>query len=193
MRASPFIDVTMASIAWQNRFSQFLTVGGQVGAYFGGRVRVAVSALVPASELTDNYSYDFSDGVGDYRLVPAKDVSVIFGATVGYALLRTPSFAFSPGVAFSHTNVANYGSALAFSMPFDWVTEGGLRIGLEFQGGRAIGGVYRVTCSSPLPGVGSSCAEGPQIDRDRPAGTTILAQFQLGFGFNHPGPLPESR
>lgn len=191
VRTSPFVDVTMASIAWQNRFSQFLTVGGQLGMYLGGRVRVAVNALVPATQLRDNFSYDHSDGDGDYTLVPAKDVSVIFGASAGYVVLSTPTFVFAPGVAFSHTNVANYGSSLAFSMPFDWVTEGGLRVGFELQGGRTIGGVYRVECISALSGIPSNCSSGPtQIDRDRPGGTSILVQFQLGFGFNHPDPLP---
>jgi len=192
VRSSPFMDVTMASVYWQNRFSQFLTVGGQFGMYLRGRVRVAVNAVVPAGTLQDNFSYDHSDGDGDYVLVPSKDVSLIFGAEAGYVVLRSANFAFAPGLAFSHTNVANYGSALAFSLPFEWVTEGGLRVGLDFQGGRTFGGVYRVTCITTVTGTPSSCLEGPQIDRSRPSGATIFAQFQLGFGFNHPDPRPPS-
>ncbi len=155
--------------------------------YFGGRVRVAVSALFPVTQLRDNYA---SSG-GDYELVPAKDVSVIFGGTVGYVVDTTASFVFAPGVAFNHTNVANYGSVLAFSLPFEWVTDAGLRIGLEFQGGRAFGGVYREACLN-VPS-GPDCPQGAQIDHDRPEGTTISIAFALGFGFNHPSPQADPR
>ncbi|HEY1537652.1 MAG TPA: hypothetical protein VGF76_26715, partial [Polyangiaceae bacterium] len=55
--------------------------------------------------------------------------------------------------------------------------------------GQAFGGRYRYQCQDTT---GSSCGGPPQITRDRPSGTAFLVQFQIGFGFNHPDPLPPS-
>jgi hypothetical protein len=98
----------------------------------------------------------------------------------------------SPGIAFSRTDVSDYGSVIAFALPFEWVTSSGLRLGLEFDAGRAFGGVSHFQCYSQFgTGTSATCPNGATTTQDRPTGTSILLQFQLGFGFGHPDPLPQ--
>jgi hypothetical protein len=183
------VDVLVASVSWQNRVSQFLNVGFQGGVYLAHRVRLSANLILPTSDMRDEYSpaYDYNPGsTGYYLQQPAKRASLFYGATLGIVVVSTPTFVMAPGVAFSRTDVSDYGSSLAVALPFEWVTGNGLRLGLEFDAGRAFGGIYHTQCYSSSGG--GSC--GPPLTPDRPSGTSILLQFQLGFGFNHPEPLP---
>jgi hypothetical protein len=184
--SSPFLDAVVAGVSWQNRLSQALNVGGQAGVYLGGRLRLAVRFAVPAGQ-TDQPAIDSSfDSLGYQRR--ASDAPAFFyGASAGVVVYGSQDFALSPGIAFARTDVSDFGTMLAVSVPFDWVLASGMRIGLEAQLGQAVGGAYRYQCADFG---GTSCASDPQTTRDRPAGTAFFLQFQLGFGFNHPAPLP---
>jgi hypothetical protein len=191
------VDGLVTSVSWQNRVSQFLDVGLQAGVYAAGRVRLTASVLFPTSALTDQYQPSYADsqylGASDsyYSQAPSKAASVFFGFGVGIVAVSTPNFVMSPGLVFSHTDVSDYGSSLAGAFPFEWVTSSGLRLGFEFDAGRAFGGSYHLRCTLVnTGGPANDCASGAQLTRDRPTGTSIVLQFQVGFGFNHPDPLP---
>jgi hypothetical protein len=186
----------VTSVSWQNRVSQFLDVGLQAGVYVAGRVRLTANVLLPTSALTDNYQPSYAQSqflnTGDYYArASSKAASVFFGFGVGIVAVSTPNFVMSPGLVFSHTDVSDYGSSLAGAFPFEWVTASGLRLGFEFDAGRAFGGSSHVQCiSASTGGPATDCASGTQLTLDRPTGTSIVLQFQVGFGFNHPDPVP---
>ncbi len=172
--STPFIDLILLGADWERRFSGYLNVGAQAGLFVGGRLRLAARIAFPTETLNDNY---FGGSIGG-----AKDASLIYGGTAGLVVVSSPTFALSPGISFSRTDVSAYGSTLAFAMPFDWVMKNGTRIGLQVDFGRAFGGAYRD------PGcLNGSCQSGAN---DRPSGTGFMIQFNLGYGFNHPALLP---
>jgi hypothetical protein len=166
----------------------------QGGVYVAGRVRLTANLLLPTSALTDDFnnavSYPPVPGSGFYLREPSKAASLFYGVGVGIVAVSSANFVMAPGLAFSRTDVSDYGSSLAAAFPFEWVMPSGLRLGLEFDAGRALGGSYRQSCSSSTGLPGADCGSGPELVQDRPAGTSIVLQFQLGFGFNHPDPLP---
>jgi hypothetical protein len=186
---SPFLDAIVVGESWQDRVSQPLNIGAEAGVYLGGRVRLVARAAVPASDQTDQPGSDSSfDSAGYQRR--ASDTPVLFyGASAGVVVYGTQDFALAPGIAFARTDVSDFGTMVAASVPFDWVMASGLRIGLELELGQAFGGSYRYQCQDTT---GSSCGGPPQITHDRPSGTAFLMQFQIGYGFNHPNPLPPS-
>ena len=190
--SSPFVDMIVASVSWQNRVSQFFNVGVQGGTYVAGRVRLTANIILPTSGLTDDYEPAYKSsgtGGGYYVRQESKAASLFYGASLGIVALSSPTFVMSPGLAFSRTDVSDYGSSLAVSLPFEWVTGNGLRLGLEFDAGRAFGGSNHLQCFDNL-GTGGACSLSPPVTEDRPTGTSVVLQFELGFGFNHPDPLP---
>jgi hypothetical protein len=187
VRTSPFFDIIVAGVAWQDRVSQALTVGAQAGAYLGGRLRLAVRAVVPADNVNDQSGFDTAlEGVG-YQRRPSNAPVMIYGASAGVVAYRAQNFALAPGLAFARTDVSDYGTMLAVSVPLDWVMASGMRIGFEVELGQALGGKLRYQCTD---GVGVACGGPIQATRDRPSGTAFLMQFQIGLGLNHPDPLP---
>jgi hypothetical protein len=175
--------VTVASVALQDRFSEFLNLGVQGGVFLADRVRVTARFAIPTDRAgVDELGVDRSY---PYRSVDSKKYSLLYGATVGVVAVSTQNFAMSPGLAFARSDVSDYGSMLAVSMPFDWVLSSGTRVGLELDIGRAVGGRYTAVCD------GADCSGGPATKFvDRPSGTAFWLQFQFGFGFHHPARLP---
>ncbi|HWZ89458.1 MAG TPA: hypothetical protein VNW92_11430, partial [Polyangiaceae bacterium] len=169
--SSPFVDVLVSSVSWQYRVSQFLNVGLQAGVYAAGRLRLTANVILPTSELTDQYyasAYDYSsNGSAYYYGQSSKAASLFYGASAGIVAVGTPSFVMAPGVAFSRTDVSDYGTSFGVSLPFEWVTATGLRLGLELDLGRAFGGSAHLQCTSNNGGVGN-CAS-PTISQDRPS------------------------
>ncbi|MEI9937731.1 MAG: hypothetical protein WDO69_10980 [Pseudomonadota bacterium] len=175
--STPFFDAIVVAADWQHRFSQAVNLGAQAGVYVAGRLRLTAKIAFP-TESTGDWEEDFGSD--------AKAPSFFYAFSAGFALVRTPSFAMSPGLMFARTDVADYGSMVGLSLPLDWVTKSGLRLGLEGGLGRALGGRSPVSCSTPGA---ADCDQAPRY-RDRESGLALWLQFQLGFGFNHPGPLP---
>jgi hypothetical protein len=174
--STPFFDLLVAGVSWENRFSQFLDVGAQAGVYLGERVRLTVRGAIPSDKLNDEY-------YSDRAPLRSPDAAFLYGASAGVVVVGTKNFVLSPGVAFMRSDVSDYGTMIALSMPFEWVMPTGLRVGFEVNLGRAVAGHTRFqNCT------GSVCAGGAPVDR--PAGTGFWMQFQLGYGFNHPAPLP---
>ena len=173
------------------RFEHLLAVGVQGGAYLAGRVRLTARVLMFTSGADDNmvndYSYsDSSPYPQGYQPVASDKPVLIYGASLGAAPVVGRNFIFSPGVAFLRTNVGDYGSLLALSLPFEWVTDTGARFGFEVDIGRAFGGTLLTRCNLPAAG----CNPGDERTVDRPAGPGFYAAFESGWGFNHPAPKP---
>ncbi|MCC6902047.1 MAG: hypothetical protein IT377_23960 [Polyangiaceae bacterium] len=192
-QTTPFIDLLVAGVAADKRYDHIFTVGVQGGAYLGSRFRLVVRALLFTSEPDDDMAYassydEDSSLPSGYVGVASDRPSVLVGAAAGVGAVVRRNFVFAPGLAFHTTNVGDYGSLLALSMPFEWVTDDGTRFGFEIDIGRGFGGKVTGRCEL------ASCTEGTEDEFDRPAAPAFFAAFQLGWGFNHPpAKYPESR
>ena len=176
VRSTPFFDAIVVAADWQHRISESVSLGVQAGVYVAGRVRLTAKISFPSERLGDQQA-DFGSGT--------KVPSFFYAFSAGFAAVRTPNFAMSPGLMLARTDVGDYGTMLGFSLPFDWVTSSGLRLGLEGGVGNAFGG-RTPGCST----VGASDCHEQARYQDRDPGLALWLQFQIGFGFNHPGPLP---
>lgn len=86
------------------------------GTYVGGRLRLA--GLV-------GFPIDF-DRDGTSELDKPR---VLFGGSLGVALVRRASFALSLSADVSTTELRDYGWNLGIGMPLEWVTKRGFRVG----------------------------------------------------------------
>ncbi len=179
VRGSPFVDGLITGAFFENRFESAVNVGVQVGMYAGGRVRLTARLLAYTDTSSSSTNYDASNPY--YYPTSSQHPTILWGASAGYALVAGRSFALSPGLVFMGADKSN-GYFLGLGLPFDWVLSSGLRIGFEVAYGRAFGGTYEASCNS------TTCPQGTTAEFDRPAGTGLLLQFALGFGFNHPDP-----
>lgn len=173
--STPFFDAIIVAADWRNRISESASIGAQAGVFVARRVRLTAKISFP-TEGSGDLQTDFESG--------SKSASFFYAFSAGFAALRTPTFAMSPGLMFARTDVSDYGTMLGLSLPLDWVTKGGLRLGLEGGLGPAFGG-RRVTCT----GTSANCSQQPRYE-DRVTGAAAWLQFHIGFGLNHPGPLP---
>lgn len=174
--SSPFFDAIIVAADWNHRINESASIGAQAGVYVAHRVR-----------LTAKISFT-SEGWGDQQAdfgSISKNPSFFYAFSAGFAALRTPTFVMSPGLMFARTDVSDYGTMLGFSLPLDWVTKGGLRLGLEGALGSAFGGRRAVACSISA----GDCGQQPRY-QDLGSGAAFWLQFHIGFGLSHPGPLP---
>jgi hypothetical protein len=175
--STPFFDAIVVAADWQHRFSESVNVGAQAGVYVAGRARLTAKIAFP-TEGTADEQVDFGSG--------AKAPSFFYAFSAGFAALRTPTFVMSPGLMLARTDVGDYGTMVGFGLALDWVTRSGLRLGLEGGLGRAFGGRTAVSCTN----AGAADCNQQSRYKDREPGVAGWLQFQLGFGFNHPAPLP---
>jgi len=175
--STPFFDAIVVAADWENRISESASIGAQAGVFVALRVRLTAKISFPTG--------GWGDGTGS-TASGLKTPSFFYAFSAGYAAVRTPTFAMSPGLMFARTDVSDYGSMLGFSLPLDWVMKGGLRLGLEGGLGPAFGGRRAVSCSEPTS---IDCSQRP-VYQDRKSGAALWLQFHIGFGLNHPGPLP---
>jgi len=171
--SSPFVDATLVGLDWQHRFSEPVNVGVQAGVFVAGRLRLTAKLAFPTEDVRD------SEGQFGRQ---SKQPSFFYAFSAGVAAVRTSNFVMSPGLMLARADVADFGTMLGVSLPLDWVTSSGLRLGLEGGLGRAIGGRSVVGCTS-------DCSLPPSYE-DRRSGSALWFQFHVGFGFNHPAPLP---
>ena len=136
-------------------------------------MRLTAKIAFPTETVSDEQA-DFGAG--------AKPPAFFYAFSAGFAALRSPTFAMSPGLMFARTDVSDYGSMLGLSLPFDWVTQGGLRLGLEGGLGRAFGGQRAVSCSETAVGLQSA----PQVPRSR-RGLGALAAVPNRLRLQSPG------
>ena len=69
-------------------------------------------------------------------------------------------------------------SLVGVNVPFEWVSESGLRIGFEVALGRTFGGTVIEQCLSYSGG----CTQGTLNEIDRRGGAGFLAHFEIGWG-----------
>jgi len=175
--STPFFDAIVVAADWQHRFSEAVNLGAEAGVYVAGRGRLTAKIAFPIESVGDQQA-DLGSG--------SRPPSFFYAFSAGFAVVRTPTFALSPGLMFARTDVGDYGSMLGLSFPLDWVTKSGLRLGLEAGVGNAFGGRSPVNCATA-----ADCNQRLRY-QDRQSGVALWLQFQIGFGFNHPGPLPPS-
>jgi hypothetical protein len=182
------VDLLAAGYDFEQRFSNLTTFGVQVGGYFFRRVRLVGRIMLPIEKLGDRASTESTQFSLGYQQVRSERPTFLYGGALGIVAANNHNFVFSPGLAFVRTDVSDYGTFVGLSLPFEWVTESGLRVGTEVNVGRAFGGVIRLNCFST--GVNPVC----DSDRtaDRRAGTGIFFDFQIGWGFNRPEPVPQA-
>jgi hypothetical protein len=186
VRTTPFIDLLVGSYGFDQRVGSFFNIGAQAGAYLGQIVRLSGRVMMTTDDVHDNYSqYDDSGSPDAFIQQDSKDASLLYGFTGGIVAVSTKTFVLSPGVMFMRTDVSDYGSVIGLSLPFEWTTARGVRIGFELDLGRGFGGSVKRLCQS-ASGT-TPCASGTS-EVDRPAGTALYLHFQIGWGFNHPGP-----
>jgi hypothetical protein len=181
VKSSPFLDATLSGMWLEQRFGDPIVFGLQGGAYFAQAVRFVLRLEMPSKSATDEFRLDYDQTSNtNYFHRDSKAVSLLYGATVGVVAASGEGFVFAPGVVLQRSDVEDYGTMLGIAMPFEWVTQRGLRFGLEVDLGRAFGGTVHYTCNS------SPCATGPTFDGNRGAGRAFALRFQMGFGFNRP-------
>jgi hypothetical protein len=183
--ASPFFDAMLVGALIDERFSDGLMLGGQVGGYIANRLRLAARLFVPTDPTSESsqshlVGWSFADETPDF----------MFGGVVGVVVSQRSSFVFSPGFAVHRTNLADHGTIIGADFPFEWVLRGGVRFGLDATVGRAIGGRVRGECVEPPQVVQMFCDPNEERDEERESGVAFMLGFQVGFGLGYPEPLP---
>jgi len=186
----------VGGLSFNKRFESFFNVGLQAGFFAFGRLRVAGRILMFPADPGDDFEND-SFGSDDrlpfpFEAQPSEPPAFLFGGSVGFAAARTANFALSPGLALlSNDQADEYGSFAGLQIPFDWVTDTGLRIGFEVMVGRAFHGRVLARCNNPNSGppVPGECGLGEERYFNRKGGAGFYSHFQLGWGFGHPKPI----
>jgi hypothetical protein len=193
VESSPYVEMLIGGQSFSKRFMSFFNVGLQLGVFLGGRVRLAGRVLMFPADPDDEYSSDSSfesflqNGFSPDNSEPP---AFLFGGSAGVVLASTANFVLAPGVVVLSTDQADdYGSFVGVGLPFDWVTDSGLRVGFEVTIGRAFSGTVYATCRSfGGPGAPGLCEQGEVRAFDREAGAGFYSHFHLGWGFNRPRP-----
>jgi len=179
-RASPWVDFTLTSFWHEDRASNFLNFGVQVGGYFFERLRLSARFVTPLEDVSDDYSnYRDSSSSSSGSLVRQKahDVSALYGASLGVIISNSRTFAFGPSLLMLRTDVPAYGTVVELLLPFEWTTRKNLRVAFELGLGHAFGGTLISRCRT-LTSPSVSCGS---IEKDRPGGTAVLFQYSMGY------------
>jgi len=179
--ASPWVDFSLTSFYLDERVGNFLNVGAQVGVYAFDRLRLSARFATPLEHVDDGFVGSDSAflpstpaGFTSTTRVSSRAMSMLYGVSVGLVVTNSKSFVFGPSLTLLRTDVEDYGTAFALSMPFEWTTKRSLRVGFELGLGHAFGGSVRTLCVSGT----ASCGVG---HLDRPGGTAVLFQFNMGW------------
>lgn len=167
-RATPWVDFALTSYYLEDRVDNVLNLGVQAGAYLFEHLRVSARLVAPLEATGDSY-HRYDSG---FDRVKSRDISLLYGLSVGLVMSNGRAFAFGPSVALLRTDVEAYGSAWFVTLPFEWTTARNLRMGFELGLGHAFGGEQRQACSSSNCGISLV---------DRPGGTSLLGQFNVGY------------
>jgi hypothetical protein len=102
-----------------------------------------------------------------------------YGASLGFVVLDAEHWLFAPGITTLNTNVSDHGVMLGGSLPVDWVSESGWRIGLELGLGAALGQMVWGSCRNQVV---APCTIGTV--RRLPNVTTWSAFLALSVGWS---------
>jgi hypothetical protein len=182
-RASPWVDLTLTSFWHEDRVGNFLNLGVQAGGYFFGRLRLSARFVMPLERTTDDISavrtIALSDGSSVTVRRKARDMSALYGASVGLVVTNSRTFVFGPSVAFFRTDVSAYGNAVELLLPFEWTTRKNLRVAFEVAIGHAFGGTIE-GCRYDFFS-GSSCNSSSPDRTERAGGLAVLFQYSMGW------------
>src|SRR6185369_17783487 len=95
----------------------------------------------------------------------ARDMSALYGASVGLVVTNSRTFVFGPSVAFLRTDVSAYGNAIELLLPFEWTTRKNLRVAFEVGIGHAFGGTIEGCRSSFFSGSSCNASSSERTDR----------------------------
>lgn len=186
-RYSPFFNGMLGGLSVGRRFDSNAYFGAELGAFFGPW-RASLRAWFPFGVQQET---GLTMSNQEFRSIAATKPALIGGATLGVALYSGPGFVASFGVAFMRTDVPDFGNLLGVSLPLEWVTRGGVRIGTEpgFLG--AFGGEVVAECNrfDPMPST-RECDDGELRAFDRESGTGVWLHFLIGIPFDSPPPVP---
>lgn len=181
LHASPWIDFTLTNFWMSDRTDNFLNLGVQAGGYLFERLRVSARLVVPLEEASDEFNEYDSFGAPDVsQRVQSRSVSALYGLTAGLILSNSRTFLFAPGLTLWRTDVNDYGTTGALSLPFEWTTHRRLRVGFEMALGHSFGGSQARIC--PRFATPSSTCGADRVDR--PGGTAVLLQYQMGWALS---------
>lgn len=187
-RATPWVDFSLTSFYLDERVGNFLNLGVQAGGYFFERLRVSARFVTPLEEVTDqngrysSFNGPFFGSGTQQGPVPSRSISALYGVSVGLVVSNNRSFVFGPSLSLMRTDVEDYGTAVAFSVPFEWTTAKNLRVGFELSLGQAVGGTVHNACTSFNNGFVTSCGN---TSRERAGGTAVVFQYYMGWSLGH--------
>lgn len=181
LSASPWIDFALTSFWMDERTDNFLNIGAQVGGYFVERIRLSARLVAPLEEATDSSTdYGSQPFLSNTENIDSRSVSVLYGLTFGLILSNSKTFLFAPGLSVWRTDVEDYGTTGALSLPFEWTTHRRLRVGFELALGHSFGGEIHRVCSA-FTTTASMC-KSDTIERE--GGTAVLFQYQMGWALS---------
>jgi hypothetical protein len=186
LQSTPWVDFALTSFWMADRTDNFLNFAVQAGGYLFERLRLSGRLIVPLEEATDQFTelYSFSSAAGasasSYERVLSRSVSVLYGVSAGLILSSSRSFLFAPGLAIWRTDVNDYGTTGALTLPFEWTTSRRLRVGFELALGHSFGGSQQRSCQVPTT-AGAPCGTD---EVSRPGGVAVLLQYHMGWALS---------
>lgn len=184
--ASPWVDFSLTSFYMADRVGNFLNFGVQAGGYLFDHLRLSARLVAPLETVHDDRNAYSSGGFGggggttfqNVTKSSSRNVSLLYGASVGLVISNDKSFVFGPSLAFLRTDVEDYGTAIMVALPFEWTTARNLRVGFELALGQASGGTERSACAVTSAGVTTSCGVS---SANRQGGAMVLFQYNMGW------------
>lgn len=186
-RYSPFLNGTLGGMSVGQRFGSDAYLGSELGAFFGPW-RASLRALFP-------FGVDQETGVPmsnpEFRSIASTQPALIWGAALGITLYSSRGFVASVGANFMRSDVSDFGNMFGVSLPLEWVTRRGVRVGFEpgFLG--AFGGEVLAECQPDDPfNPTNGCDQGEIRAFDRESDTGLWLHFLVGIPFDSPEPVP---
>jgi hypothetical protein len=184
LHATPWVDFALTSFWMGDRTDNFLNLAVQAGGYLFERLRLSGRLIVPLEEASDQFneldSFSSSSSTTTYEHLPSRSVSVLYGVSAGLILSSSRTFLFAPGLTIWRTDVNDYGTTGALTLPFEWTTSRRLRVGFELALGHSFGGYQERSCRV-FTTAGSSCGTD---EVSRPGSTAVLLQYHMGWALS---------
>jgi hypothetical protein len=105
-----------------NDYFSLIGIGVSAGGYLAKRLRVA-------AYLSSPFEFNAEANDADYG-ADVKKPKVLFGGTLGLALVRRRVFTLSLAADVSTTNSSDLGWNIGAAVPLEWVTRSGFRVGV---------------------------------------------------------------
>jgi hypothetical protein len=153
----------------RDRVSTPLAFGGDLGVFVLERGRLSARALVPVVEPNDELP---GQGRQETRSI------WLWGFGAGLVVAESASFVLSPGLQYLRVAGGRHGGAVGVQVPFEWLLDGGLRLGFDFSVLYGFGGSYWTHfCDGP-----NSCVDVRESHR-RESAPGVALNLILGQAF----------